>query len=108
MDYYTYIKSEEWFNLTKPIRNRNHGLCECCLIRFGEVVHHRTYKNLGHEKDEDLIHVCHLCHNEIHKKRRRGGYFFIWESRRKFLKQLQNEIAKELKDARWTSGFTSK
>ena len=32
------------------------------------VVHHKTYENVGNEKERDLIVVCDQCHINIHKK----------------------------------------
>lgn len=93
INYYEYIVSDEWFKLTEPIRKRNGGLCECCTMRFGEVVHHRTYKNLGHELDKDLLHVCIYCHRMIHKK----GIYYIWPSRLEFLILLQTEVEQQEK-----------
>lgn len=88
MDYYKYIHSPEWFTRTELIRKRNNGLCECCVMRYGTCVHHRTYERLGEELDSDLLHVCIYCHRMIHKK----GKYFIWESRLDFLTQLQGEV----------------
>lgn len=96
VDYYKYIHSPEWFQRTQEIRKRINGLCECCTMRYGSCVHHRTYKRLGEELPEDLIHVCKQCHKMIHKK----GNFFIWNHRREFLKALQEEIASELEGER--------
>ena len=96
IDYYEYIRSEQWFDLTKPIRKRNKGVCECCKMRYGSCVHHRTYKNLGNEEPKDLLHVCKYCHTMIHNK----GEYFIWHHRRKFLEFYRKEIAKELDPGR--------
>lgn len=90
INYYEYIKSTEWYERTKEIRARRGGRCECCLMRNGSSVHHRTYERLGNELPEDLIHVCDCCHKMIHGL----GVFFIWSSRIPFLKTLQLEVLK--------------
>lgn len=90
IDYYVYIKSPEWFKRTESVRARNRGICECCNMRQGSCVHHRSYENLGKEKEEELLHVCEICHNMIHKKKKG----FIWPSRIGFLILLQQEVEK--------------
>ena len=30
--------------------------------------HHKTYENIGHEKDDDLIVLCQECHGKFHGK----------------------------------------
>lgn len=96
INYYEYIHSPEWFTRTEPVRKRNNGLCECCMMRYGNCVHHRTYQRLGEELEIDLLHVCIYCHRMIHKK----GKYFIWISRIDFLIKLQEEIALELNSER--------
>lgn len=91
IDYYEYIKSDLWKQRTEKVRERNGGRCELCLFRKGSSVHHRTYVNLGSEKDEDLIHVCDSCHKAIHRLKENH---FLWESRRELLNQLQKEVEK--------------
>jgi len=29
-------------------------------------VHHKTYDNMGHERDDDLLAVCREYHDKIH------------------------------------------
>lgn len=89
IDYYSYIHSEAWFQRTEQVRKRNGGTCEVCNLRFGAVVHHRTYQHLGEELDEELLHVCKSCHEAIHGLTTRK--FFIWPSRLDFLCLLQHE-----------------
>ena len=90
VDYYDYLDSPEWEEKTKYIRLRNKGICECCNMRFGENVHHRTYERVFNEQDSDLLHVCSYCHKAIH----RIEPTFVWPSRMKLLEQLQKEADK--------------
>lgn len=92
INYYAYIKSKAWFARTESVRLRNRGICECCNMRYGTCVHHRTYVRLGKETDADLLHVCKYCHKMIHKK----GVFKIWNSRLILLEMYQREISNEL------------
>lgn len=88
--YYEYIRSEQWYTRTAAIRKRNGGICECCNMRYGDSVHHRSYANLGNEKDEELTHLCTPCHREVHGKKQKA--FFIWPNRRSHLILLQLEV----------------
>lgn len=89
IDYYEYIKSQQWYTRTASIRKRNGGICECCNMRYGDSVHHRSYEHLGDERDEELLHLCTPCHREIHGKKQKN--YFIWPSRRTFLNYLKLE-----------------
>ena len=93
VDYYVYIHSDAWFARTEKVRKRNKGVCECCKMRFGQVVHHRTYEHLGEEKDHELIHLCLDCNSMVHGQGKKKK-FFIWPSRMNFLRMLQDEMIK--------------
>lgn len=41
--------------------------CHCKVTAETSHCHHITYKRLGNEKYKDLVTVCPVCHNEIHK-----------------------------------------
>lgn len=88
VDYYAYIQSPAWYTRTLEVRKRNRGKCECCCMRSGSAVHHRTYERLGCELPEDLIHLCDLCHKMVHKK----GSYYIWPSRVPVLEKLRLEM----------------
>lgn len=40
-------------------------------------LHHRTYKNLGHERLMDLVPLCPKCHADVHRLHRDP----IWKRR---------------------------
>lgn len=60
--YGTYLASREWALLKVAVRERSCGRCEYCDLRPGTETHHKTYDRLYHEKLDDLMDVCHLCH----------------------------------------------
>lgn len=41
--------------------------CHCKVTAETSHCHHITYKRLGAEKYKDLVTVCPLCHDKIHK-----------------------------------------
>lgn len=88
IDYYEYIKSDAWQKRTESVRIRNSGLCECCNMRWGIAVHHRTYERLGNELEDDLIHICDDCHKYIHRLK---DDIFIWESKFELIDKLRRE-----------------
>jgi hypothetical protein len=84
-EYQTYLASIEWASrrlcllVERKCRSDScvppgweHWHCEKCfsyLKRQFIEVHHKTYENLGHEKDEDLMVVCSDCHTGLDKER---------------------------------------
>jgi len=49
-------------------------LCERCKAPGCPLeLHHKTYTNLGYERDEDLEVVCHDCHKEADLEREKLG-----------------------------------
>jgi hypothetical protein len=57
-----------WYNLKDQVKRRCHQLCEFCLTREGQDLHHRHYLRWGREHPQDVMLVCHYCHEVI------GGY----------------------------------
>ena len=64
-EYYKYLQSPEWAAIRVDIFFLTGGKCEKCG-REGKQVHHKTYKNVGHEEPEDLILLCGRCHEIEH------------------------------------------
>ena len=69
--YMEYLQSEEWKK--KRIRKalEQNFTCEICggVFHTGFNIHHKTYKNLGHEPLKDLMFLCENCHMELHRKK---------------------------------------
>lgn len=66
--YKDYLKSEHWMVTRKAALRRANYRCQLCGSTKFLQVHHNNYKNLGHEKDTDLIVLCKYCHGRHHKK----------------------------------------
>lgn len=71
VNYHAYLMGQDWATLRERVRQRAGNGCECMIdgVRCWqrqEHVHHKTYKNLGHEPLEDLMAVCNDCHRRIH------------------------------------------
>ena len=68
VNYYKYLKSEEWKELKKLLLEEAEYECERCEGKATEL-HHLNYDNLGHEiLGVDVMAVCKNCHKEIHEE----------------------------------------
>ena len=63
--YRKYLEGETWSKLRCDILTIRGDKCEVCG-KGGVHVHHRSYKNLGHEEPEDLVLLCGACHMKAH------------------------------------------
>lgn len=70
--YSSYLNSEHWNSLKRKYKNQNKKKCYICKVRKGLHLHHKTYKNLGKEKFEDLDYLCGDCHGLIHEYANKG------------------------------------
>jgi len=61
--YSEYLVSDHWRKKTLAMR-RKYPTCYCCGLP-AECTHHRHYKTRGRERDEDLITLCHACHEVL-------------------------------------------
>ena len=66
--YGRYLETDEWRNKRRRVLDRDGGMCQACLIRTAEQVHHLTYKRVFHEPLFDLISVCRVCHYALHSR----------------------------------------
>jgi hypothetical protein len=65
IDYYKYIRSPKWKRLSREAKERSGWKCALCNSGERLETHHKTYANLGHERPEDLIVLCHRHHEMI-------------------------------------------
>lgn len=96
-DYNSYIESDAWKEKARHIRERDGYRCRICGCSDDALeVHHITYANLYQEQDDDLITVCHSCHEKITESRRsiKDGV----KARNAYLHKLQRDysIAKDV------------
>jgi 5-methylcytosine-specific restriction endonuclease McrA len=70
-EYKEYISSDEWKEKSKHAKEKAEWKCQLCNKSGTNKTlhtHHRTYENLGNEKDGDLIVLCQSCHEKFHRK----------------------------------------
>ena len=66
VDYYEYLKSEEWDRKRKLRLKSARYRCELCGSAEPLQVHHLHYDNLGSELIDDLMALCNDCHEAQH------------------------------------------
>jgi hypothetical protein len=79
--YADYLKSEDWKRRRQRALYLAQNRCQSPLCKQGYLramtdeelpdsyrleVHHLTYERLGHERPDDLIVLCRMCHCEQH------------------------------------------
>lgn len=72
-EYRKHLKSDRWKQIRQRVMERAGYVCEqdeCA--RTAVHVHHETYKNFGDEPLEDLLALCHRCHQAQHPDRPLG------------------------------------
>lgn len=74
LDYYEYIKSDEWKARADAAKERAGHRCQVCNKTGRLDAHHRTYERLGEELPEDITVLCHDCHElyETNRKSRKA------------------------------------
>ncbi len=65
-NYYVYIKSKAWMELTAKFKVFKNNRCEKCCHKSNLNVHHLHYKTLGRERFSDLMLLCVDCHRKEH------------------------------------------
>jgi len=67
-NYREYIQSAEWKERARVTKIRSGMKCERCgkAGNFHTLqAHHKSYKNLGHERRADLMCLCADCHKYV-------------------------------------------
>ena len=64
--YDAYLNSPEWHRKRAAVLERDNYVCQGCMQRRAEHVHHLTYAHVGNELLFELVSVCVSCHRRIH------------------------------------------
>lgn len=73
-EYERYIQSTAWRRRREAyFRFLGKRECESCGTTRRLHVHHRTYKRMGHELDQDLNALCEACHDRVHRLHRESN-----------------------------------
>lgn len=68
MTYREYLASDHWADVRSRFYRDNAKECKICRTTADIHLHHRTYKNLGRERMSDLVPLCGVHHDELHRK----------------------------------------
>lgn len=69
-EYVDYIQSEDWKAIAEERKRIDGNKCVLCGRSDNLQVHHRSYKNLGHEDVmNDLVTLCQDCHEFVHENK---------------------------------------
>jgi 5-methylcytosine-specific restriction endonuclease McrA len=81
VSYARYIRSTKWQRRRERYFSTHKKLCRACGTGKKIELHHKTYKNLGAERDTDLVPLCSKCHAGVHRiqKRTNGSLWMITE-----------------------------
>jgi len=67
INYREYIPSPKWKRKRKKAFKHYGRVCSVCGVTGVTLyVHHKTYRNLGHEPMDDLQILCVHCHENAH------------------------------------------
>lgn len=64
--YAAYLDTPHWRHLKARTLKRYNGVCFVCGSAKDHICHHCSYDNFPHERDSDLVNLCHKCHSEVH------------------------------------------
>ena len=68
MSYEEYLTTPEWQATRKRILKRDNYQCQGCHEKGMMLnIHHYTYERLGCELDTDLVTLCEVCHDQLHR-----------------------------------------
>jgi Pyruvate/2-oxoacid:ferredoxin oxidoreductase delta subunit len=67
VNYNAYITSAKWRAKRWVVGLKSNFICRMChrYCRDNFEVHHKTYRNLGHEPMTDLMCLCTECHKKV-------------------------------------------
>jgi hypothetical protein len=101
-NYMAYLLSPEWASVRERYRtSESNKLPQKCVVCSDSHfdLHHRTYKRLGAELLSDLVPLCRLHHEELH---RRG--LNVWDGprilREEFERTMKSKTQPKLKRVR--------
>ena len=68
-NYSRYLKSRHWYQMRQLVLKRDNHLCQACLSRKADQVHHISYelfKQMNRSAAFELVAICYQCHSKIH------------------------------------------
>jgi len=91
--YQDYMRSEDWKERAEEFKDKAGNKCSLCGSIEKIQVHHKHYRSLGFEKEEDIIVVCDTCHKKFHNimaKEKKGKLWGLKD--KKYTSEEENQI----------------
>lgn len=66
MEYEEYLKTDHWIHFRNETYKFFRNKCQVCGSKENINIHHKTYENRGRETFNDVICLCHECHEKFH------------------------------------------
>lgn len=85
--YADYLRTRHWFGVRKVVLRLVPFCEECGVESVPFEVHHKTYRNIGNEKLDDLQVLCNKCHKAAHHGSRLMSPFSEWRKRNGLVKK---------------------
>lgn len=109
--YDQYLHSSHWEELKNRYRrSKLPQNCRGCGSYEDIQFHHRTYKDLGHERTDQIIAVCKNCHKAIHdsinQKMAKGNFKWnLWKQTKIVTRKVRKEKGSGLPTRRKSSAI---
>ena len=68
INYLSYLQSPKWRKKRNAALEKAGHKCQLCNSKRNLHVHHKTYRNIGNERPEDLIVLDARCHMKFHDR----------------------------------------
>lgn len=69
-DHARYIRSSSWLSRRERYFSTHPKICAACGLNELIHLHHKTYRHIKAEPDEDLVPLCENCHSLVHQSHR--------------------------------------
>ena len=99
VDYKEYLTSPRWYALRDAICRQAKYICVACGSNNQLDVHHMSYANLGNERFYELVCLCHVCHNALHKCHKADEDLFIHSIY--FIRKMAGSVVLEYNLEQW-------
>jgi 5-methylcytosine-specific restriction endonuclease McrA len=64
--YATYLQTPHWKKVSSEAKERAGNRCQVCGSTIALDVHHSNYLSFWHEDPQDVVCLCHKCHEIYH------------------------------------------
>ena len=92
--YDLYLLSDHWQRIKDAwVKSGRPMKCYICYSFDNLQFHHRSYRNLGQEKLDDLLVLCETCHKEVHYRynHRKGKHTTLWNIAERMVRERERQ-----------------